>query len=825
MAEEQKAAGSKVPEDIQRALKSIVEQISQESMMDYRRAIRKAARGRAYWKGLHYGWFSESQNAWVATSPVTQQVKGGDEDEDPRFEFVLNMYQATVMVIIAALAANGVPPTAFLPVDPNNPQDVSTSRCAADIREFIYRAQSGEDLQSWVRLNWLLCTDGVVLGYARHLRDGQRYGFDEQPNVAMQDAELRPAGYECKSCGAFSTEQSNLFGVCPECGEPLTPDTMKPAITASMPVTLGTRKVPKGTEKLDLFGILETRLPAYCCTLKECPWVGIEIEVEVSSARAAHPELAEKIVPGYGTLEGDGYGFRAREMSNTPADSPSRGQIDGGAARQGFQSMVTYGRWWLRPERYYTLLDKRESEGGKTIVQRLQEMFPDGVRVEMYGDTFVDATNERMDEHLDLCHATTGDGMFTPALCESYLDINDLANTGINLHAEAQEYAAFAPVFYKSNKISEEAINKRMRPAQYTPIHLDPGESIAGNVLQIEVKESSAAVDKTLSMATSLAPMLTGAEPVLAGATDVNIKTASGQSQARSQALQRLGIPYQQAKRFWAQMDLLRVKEFVRFRTEDQISFPVPAGRRDVDYQVKTIKMASAQGSVSAYAEATDTIPTTIDARRKAIEMLMGTANPAIQQWMADPMNLELLAELFAIPDLSVPGRDERNAVLITIQELLKEVPQPDPQGGQPAASRQPDSYLDDLGMVAQVVKEWARSPQGQAAASNPATQQGYQNVILYGRAAQNALQQQQQQAQQQQLQQTVQAHVQRDVAAEQGKVQPKIAVNAAKEDAHAKAQVQEHAGKKAVDHQAHVAAMAAVAGSAPGPELAQQVL
>jgi len=720
------ASAPTVPKEIEDALIHLITQFREETRIEYRTVIEKVVKARAFWRGVQNGVYNEAHGVYVLLDSVLPSEDEDEDDDRPTFDYCINMYQATGLIIIAALVATGVPGTRFIPEDPRKPEDITTARSAISIRDYVHHTPGFNSIGNWVTTNLRMYTDGPVLRYVRFLRDQSRFGFDEVPDIQITPQELQPAGYNCPGCGNFTPGEKARVGLCPQCGHILSDkDKMEP-LTVDAPTQVGTKKVPAGRVLVDVYGVLETRLPYWADTISQCPYGGIETEVHISSLRAAYPAKMDQIQPGYGTMDStEQRARRARQESLSPA----------GVSARSFSEMVTWARWFIRPSAFYSIPQMDQ-------IQPLLQMFPDGVVVELSNDVFLAARPERMDDHLALGHALPGDGMFKPAIGDSFVPVQEMTNEAYNINYEAMEYASFPPVFYNSSMLTSGAIGKRMRPAQMTPIKLKPDTDWSKVMWQPTMKEHSTTVDQIQQQAFTLSEFLTGAMPALFGGSEENIRTLGGYAMARDQALQRMGIPYQNAKQLEADTDLLVVKEFVR-NNSGEVSYATPKSnsKSPLDYEARTIKLADAQGRIRAYPESSETFPVTGQQKRSALEKI--AENQLLAPILTTPANMQATVQILSIPELTIPGVDLMNKILVDIQKLLEQqpvmVPGVDPMTGQPTQSMMPsmmpDDFLDDPMVVVQVVKDWAVGPAGmQARDDNP---MGYQNVIAYGKLSQ----------------------------------------------------------------------------------------
>jgi len=106
---------------------------------------------------------------------------------------------------------------------------------------------------------------------------------------------------------------------------------------------------------------------------------------------------------------------------------------------------------------------------------------------------------------------------------------------------------------------------------------------------------------------------------------------------------------------------------------------------------------------------------------------LMGMKNPFIDGILSHPDNLELVAQVLGVPDLYIPGENQRNKELLAIAVVLHTPTNVDPMTGQPIPIQPPpvDPILDEPSIQIEVLKAFLSSDIGQdLQTSNPAAYQ-----------------------------------------------------------------------------------------------------
>src|SRR6185312_12226135 len=133
-----------------------------------------ARRQRFYDRGYQYIYFNWGQYVFVpVVGGVTMQV-GGDSVTMPRYCNVYDIYKPYRRNFCAVLAQN-TPGVNFEPKRPTKPLDIKSAECAEIYSAHYDAVNNPKQIQSKIaRLFW---TDGRVVGWTRHIKNGQKYGY------------------------------------------------------------------------------------------------------------------------------------------------------------------------------------------------------------------------------------------------------------------------------------------------------------------------------------------------------------------------------------------------------------------------------------------------------------------------------------------------------------------------------------------------------------------------------------------------------------------------------------------------------------------------
>ena len=758
-----------LPDNLQLALKGLVDELARENIYARRQEIRKVRQARLFWKGKQYIWWSERDQAFHTPFDTSATQSSDSGDDMPRYQYVTNIYQPFGLSLMAALSQS-TPQTRLFPESPADERDITTARAGTKVIEYLERANDARGLLQDTA--FYLYTDGKVGGYVRYVVDGQRFGHTEQDVFEPADVTLAPARAVCADCGwegdpfsagavgdelATASQEANDASAasvrarhvvplqpgreseggvevkdarptCPQCGATMTEADVTPAETVRVPRRTGMERVPNGQEVISIVGALELKTPVWAREQHEFPYLIWGIEAHISKLKAAYPHAADRITPG--GLGGDEEYERIARL--TVAQGSTMIEQTGDV----LANLVTFQRAWLRPWAFYAIDDSPTRE-------QLLALFPDGCYVAFAGETYCESRNENMDDHWRVLHAMPGDGQDRPALGESLISVQERLNDLANIAIETYEYG-IPSTFVDSEIIDLEALEEQTNaPGAIYPVHPRPGQPVGAGFYS--TPQASLSPDLLRHMSDLFGPVaqfLTGAFPALFGGEMENQKTASGYAMARDQAMGRLGLPWGRIRSFYSELMLLGLECFRRNRVED---LQLPVVSSSGDWSAETIHLADLSGRVRVYPETDENFPVSWAQQRQSLFQLMGLLgnDPTFKQAMSDPENMAVLKRLAGLDDLALPGDEARVKQFREITQLLAEPPQifTDSLTGalRIEPSIRPDVFADDHAAELATCRRWMSSDDGQR--SKQLNPQGFANVRAHAMAHYRALQ------------------------------------------------------------------------------------
>ena len=419
--------------------------------------IRRVLRAFEVMKNNPYVLFNTSTAAFDTLNEIYQGANP-DVDDDELYQFSDNIYQMLALACIAALSP-AVPKCRFQPTDAENEDDLTIAQKASTIHAYNERKNGIKALQKLEILH--LWVGGCYFCYTRHIIDANRAGVQKVPMMELQMQQIMPSRYACSSCGTVTPDaQVSPFSQasCPNCQQDLGQQDWYESQSAMMPSKVGDQEIPNGMTAFNILNGLQVSVDPEAQDLYESALLDYELEMNVAAVRAAYPKRYQDIRAG-GSGQNGGTGDEARQARQSVA-SPGGQANNSNSSNQG-----TYSRCWIQPWAYYVLDDQE-------LAEQLAEKFPDGVKLVMYNDVFLQATPERMMDKWTWCPTIKGMGMYPFGIGDAALDvqerINDCANT---VHAY-MDRLAFGTALADADVLDIDAMtSKAFTPGNFTGVN------------------------------------------------------------------------------------------------------------------------------------------------------------------------------------------------------------------------------------------------------------------------------------------------------------------------------------------------------------------
>src|SRR5579862_3906072 len=267
--------------DAQKALTELCRKAAQRDMASRRFEVEQAWEARLFGRGYQH-LLPRKGGGWQ----LPQDGQGGAYAARVTSSLLpTNVYSPYGQIITAALTRE-VPDVIWQPENPDNDGDITTAEASEDYTKVFRRVNDLAVMHT--ELAWYLWNDGRSLIYTRHVKDAQRFGYEEPedqspvvPETEGAPQSGQPAGNESPAVGG---EQEG--GTGNESGQPVV-------------------RTPRGQEIAEVFGKLEHKVPMNTKDLSQCHFCIISKEYDKSIAKAMCPNIADEIQPSAGPGENE----------------------------------------------------------------------------------------------------------------------------------------------------------------------------------------------------------------------------------------------------------------------------------------------------------------------------------------------------------------------------------------------------------------------------------------------------------------------------------------------------------------------------------------
>lgn len=644
-----------------------------------------------------------------------------------------NIYSAYAQILIAALT-RAVPPVRFEPQEADNDAAITAAESAEKFVKVIERNNPLMKIQT--DASRYLYTDGRFCYYSRFVKDGQRFGWeeDDEPDNLVPENEP-PDGMEA------SPEQAPE--PTPEAtGEDQAGTPEQPTEGEQAP-QLPKKRTPRGQEVRSAHGKLEVKLTPMSAN-DQCDVDSLQYETEISVGRAKgrFTWVADDI-------KSDSTGVTEGEIAKLARQNVKLGMQSSYVTSDSIAQDVTIQMNWHRPSQIMEVQNKQ-------VRDSLLKKFPDGLMNVYAGQVFCYARNQGMDDCWSLGQAFSGDGQNRNALGTSELPVQKRVNNWLDLANDF--FIRGVPKKWMDNKVFDvETIKQQTNvPGDIGPFKMPGGNRTVQDLIFVEpaIVIPEALFQFIQNYIGELSQLLTGGYPALAGMEESGNPTAKGKQVQRDQALGRLAQTWHSIQ----DAEATSMRQLVRWgaKCRDKSINEKIAGGETVRLEVNDLK-----GNILCYPEADTSFPEThADKEAKLDEILeMAQKNEEMQSVLYNPANLTEIQEIKGLTDLYIPQVAAYEKQLGEFEILLASQPMDNPQIVQatetadamigkgvdpqhfaqaqqeaaqlpPQVSSVPVKPWNDHDSEAFACLKWLNSPAGRKAEKN--NPGGHQNVELH---------------------------------------------------------------------------------------------
>jgi len=605
-----------------------------------------------------------------------------------------NIYSARAQMIIAALTRT-VPNVRFGPQRANSDTQITSAESAEKFRKVI--ARNNDLIQIQTDGSRYLWTDGRYCYYSRFVKDGQRFGWeeDDEPDDLVPENEPPSTPVEGQAAAATpesaETAQENPGAAPPKDEEEKSEEESEEG-EEEEPV----KRTPRGQEVRTAHGKLEIKLtPMMANDLSEVDVLQYECEVDVSRAKGMMPWVADEI-------KSETNQAAMGEIARLARQNVKLGMQSTYVTSDSIAADVTIQRTWMRPSYLMEISDEVERD-------KLIAMFPNGCYVVYAGDTFCFARNESMDDCWAMAQAYSGDGQNRNAMGTSTMPLQKRLNNWLDLMNDI--FVRTIPKKWMDSKaFAVEAIRQQTNiPGDIGSFKRQPGVP-TNELIFVEpaVNPPANLADFIKEYSGPLAELLSGAYPALAGGDVGTADSGVAIATQRDSALGRLAPTWHSMKN----AEATSMKQLVRWAAkcrDKSINERVPGG------EVITLEINDLKANIMVFAESDENFPETYTQKKNGFMQIFNDVgkNPQLAEVIYNAANLEFMQRLVGLTDLYIPQVASRNKQLGEIEILLKSVPIPNPKFEE---ATQKIEAMKTLGVdpqeLAQVEQQVAAMPQ-----------------------------------------------------------------------------------------------------------------
>lgn len=435
---------------------------------------------------------------------------------------------------------------------------------------------------------------------------------------------------------------------------------------------------PRKMETTCVYGTLESKVTILAKGLSQCSYVFLYKDVDAQMAKQDYEWIADKIKGGQGGLGESEWERYAR--------------VGVQQARKGYfltgnsgAHITTKIKGYLRPAVFEKYKDAYEpgqedpqDEGGMSIAEKLEQLFPDGVRVTYIGQNYASAENMSMDDHLAVGFPKDRDGMSGGALMRDMVVIQDVVNDYKNaersyyekgwpslwVHADAQEFDTI---------VSQNAEPAAIRQLKELPANMEAASQF---YREPDMALPASFVQEIQNMVGPFAQFVSGALPALMGTASPDDKTASGKAMDRSQAMGMLGMPWANMQRLFARMYYQAA--LLAAKNPDHAQEIVVPGDGSTNSVLNLVNLT--KGKFMAHPDTDSSFPESTSAKRANLQVVMTNlaTNPELaQEFLSSPDNWEQMLELMGFPEMELNPAEAYKKQVFEFEILLRETPVP----------------------------------------------------------------------------------------------------------------------------------------------------
>jgi hypothetical protein len=659
-----------VNEEDQKTLVSIISEYRNSWAQDRLERIRQWMENLFYWRGIQVIRWDTATNCWY-DALAWSRSQNQDSGEDTDLERWINPLTLMFCNVFTGTMSRTMPKPIVRPRNANpDLADTVTAKASVEALRIIGRQNESRKLiRSVYEMLYLF---GSYFRYTRPVIDGDMFGYDEMPEFSDLQISVGPH-YTCPNCGTESPATSPDGMTCPSCGSFMGQESYYASgegDRTSLQMN-GVKKVPRAGVKWSLHGPLEIDVDPKSKgdrPLKMTPILAKDCEIDFGEACRMFPKMRDVLQPG-------------AEVSTTANASIEKlSRLDAVSAMGGMtadNSLMnpTYSEVWMQPMSFYKTRDW-------AFAQRMEEAFPDGLKISMVGEIVVDIRKASLVKEWSHCALYANQGVYCNALANTAVSFNARFNrtmwilddwasraaTGINVADAARldtEKLSGKPVPAGTIVPLPMRINGEPRPMSETFAHFD-----------LPLNE---ALWQYPGMLMTFCELIIGIPRQIAGqGTQDDVETFHGQQLQLSRAMTVLKPYFENVK----DEDACASQNAIECL---QVLMQTGAVKKIADviesnggaFQNKEVDWTEMQGNVNVFVDEDQDLPVSPEELRAAVQMMfqeLSKGNPGAVAWFDVPANQDLALSTM-LPGSVVPDEAQRLKTEADIQIIVEEGP------------------------------------------------------------------------------------------------------------------------------------------------------
>jgi len=706
--EEKPKQPTAVPEDWKSMLASLLSSCEREDEAVHYAWVRKAKRLELYFNNIVTLFWDNLTNDWA--------IPNWDEKESegipPR---IINIYRPHGESIIAALSV-GVPSVLFFPADADNADDIDKAENFSALAKVVQKHNKSKLL--YIKILTILFNQGTPFVYSYSRKD-RKYGLYQVEETSLQDQTAY--NHECPICGYQYGEGApeSVSMVCASCQQQINTEVSPITTKVSVPIQVDKEK---SRVSIDPFGVLNVKVPYSARAQEHCGFLILKFDQPISLLRSIF------CIPGP-----NGEEPLVENIESSTADTATDTTIRYPSVYLNNQPQNTavVKCAWYRPWQLELMCGKDSTN--REIVDAINKAHPTGCYVIYINTEAVEIISEDLDEHWTIGIDPRSSSIHAEPLGTNLAMIQDINAEIDELELQTMEHG-ISELFIASDAID---FNKygdaQAKPGNVTQAFKEVGRGIGENFFETKAANLSPEVVGLNAKYKNLAEFVTGDFPTVYGGSVPGSSTATEYTKSQNQALQRLGTIATIASFLWADIIDKAVNEHAKNLEYDEKLVEKGSG----GFTTTTVDhMALGRGEVGkCEPEFSEQLPMTPGQIKDTLFQLVESKDPMIMSLISHPQNNELVKKALAIPELYIPGINDRTKQYREIARLIEAEPVPSPNSPIGFESSIPPEEFDDHRVEMEVCKVWLNSSKGQKVKfENPA---GYQNVVMHWKAHQ----------------------------------------------------------------------------------------